>query len=140
MGANECFMQTEFGLGASGHVTKIYKPKMGKKLTSLNRCISVITDIDEKWFEVIEYTINHLSFGYVRLPDLNPIFLVLHLFPYFFFFFFCRYLLLKPQNELYCKFERLEISQTTCVRLKLRLPDWGNPLKRGRQILELLSH
>ena len=39
---------------------------MGKKLTNLNRYISTITDIDEKWFVVFEHTINHLSFRYVR--------------------------------------------------------------------------
>ena len=41
---------------------------MFKKLTSLNQCISEITDIDEKWLVIFEYTINHLSFGDVRLP------------------------------------------------------------------------
>ena len=42
---------------------------MGKKLPSLNRYIFVITDIDEKWFVIFEHTINHLSFGYVRLSQ-----------------------------------------------------------------------
>ena len=42
---------------------------MGKKLTNLNRYISVATDIDEKWFVVFDHTINHLSFGYGRLPQ-----------------------------------------------------------------------
>ena len=46
---------------------------MGKKLTNLNnRYISINTDIDEKRFTVFEHTINHLSFGYVRLPQLKP--------------------------------------------------------------------
>ena len=44
---------------------------MGKKLTSWNRIISMITDIDEKRSVVFEHTINHLSFGYVRLPQLE---------------------------------------------------------------------
>ena len=30
---------------------------MGKKLTSLNRYISVLTDVDEKWFVIFEHTI-----------------------------------------------------------------------------------
>ena len=34
----------------------------------LNRYISVITDIDEKWFVVFERSINCLAFGYVRIP------------------------------------------------------------------------
>ena len=37
-------------LGAHNHVNKILRAENGKKLTSLNRYISVITDIDEKWF------------------------------------------------------------------------------------------
>ena len=49
---------------------------MGKKLTSLNRYILVLTDIDEKWFVVFEHTVNRLSCGYVRLPNLKTIFLV----------------------------------------------------------------
>ena len=36
---------------------------MGKKLMNLNRFILVITDIDEKWSVIFEYTINQLSFG-----------------------------------------------------------------------------
>ena len=44
---------------------------MGKKLTSWNRIISMITNIDEKRSVVFEHTINHLSFGYVRLPQLE---------------------------------------------------------------------
>ena len=34
---------------------------MGKKLTVLNRYISIIVDIDEKWFVIFEHTINHIS-------------------------------------------------------------------------------
>ena len=44
---------------------------MGQKLASLNQNISVITDIDEKWFVIFEHTINYFSFGYVRLPQLE---------------------------------------------------------------------
>ena len=67
MDAYKCFMQTEFG--APGHVTKMRQAENGQKVTSLNRYILVITDIDEKWFVVFEHTINHLSFGYVRLSQ-----------------------------------------------------------------------
>ena len=56
------------GLRACGHVTIILLAGNGQKVDELNRCISVITDIHEKWFVVFEHTINHLSFGYVRLP------------------------------------------------------------------------
>ena len=44
---------------------------MGKKLMILNQYISVITNIDEKWFVIFEHTINHLSFGYIGLPQLE---------------------------------------------------------------------
>ena len=60
---------------------------MGKKLTSLNRYISVITDIDDKWLAVIEHTINHLSFGYVRLPQLENYFSCIAFFFLLFFSF-----------------------------------------------------
>ena len=58
-------------LGAPGHVIKILRAENGQKLTNLNRYISVITYLDEKWFVVFEHTINHLSFGYVCLPQLK---------------------------------------------------------------------
>ena len=63
----------------------VHRPKMGKKLTNLNRYISVITDIDKKWFVIFEHTINHLSLGYVRLPQLE------HYFSCFVSFFDCFY-------------------------------------------------
>ena len=56
---------------------------MGKNLTNLNRYISVIADIDENWFLIFEHTINHLLFGYVRLPQRE------------YFFFFTSYVLLN---------------------------------------------
>ena len=74
-------------LGEPGNVTKILQAKMGKKLTSLNRYILVITDIDEKWFVIFEHTINHLSFGYARLPQLENFF-----FLFCFFLIFCIFL------------------------------------------------
>ena len=63
----------------------------------LNRFISVITDIDEKWFVSFEYTINCLSLGYVRLPQLEYYFSSFFSFLLFFFFllFFSGYLLLN---------------------------------------------
>ena len=61
---------------------------MGTKLTNLNRYISVITNIDEKWFVVFEHNTNHFDFGYVRLPNLNTIFLVLASFLLFLLFSF----------------------------------------------------
>ena len=64
VGAYECFMQTE--LEAPGHVTKILRAKNGQKVGNFNRYISIITDIDEKWFVIFEHTINCLFFGYVR--------------------------------------------------------------------------
>ena len=87
---------TEFG--PPSHVTKILQAENGKKLTNLNRYISVITGIDQKRFAIFEHTINHLFSGYVRLPQLEYyLFFVLHLFSYFFsfFFFFFRFLLLN---------------------------------------------
>ena len=84
--AYKCFTQTEFG--DPGLVNKIYRPKMGKKLTNLNRYISVITDIDEKGFAVFEHFINLLSFGYFCLSQFENYFFVLFLFSYFFFFLF----------------------------------------------------
>ena len=61
---------------------------MGKKLTNLNRYISVITDIDEKGFAVFEHIINLLSFGYICLSQFENYFFVLFLFSYFFPFCF----------------------------------------------------
>ena len=71
-------------LGAPSHVTKIYWPKMGKKWMILNRCISVITDMNEKWFVIFEHTINCFSFRYVGLPQLEY---------YFSFFLFLTFFL-----------------------------------------------
>ena len=66
---------------------------MGKNLTILKRYVLVVTDIDEKWFVIFEHTIYHLSFGYVRLPQLeNYFFLFCIFFLTFFLFFFCRYI------------------------------------------------
>ena len=80
---------------------------MGRKRTILNRCILVNTDFDGKWFVLFEHTINRLSFGYVRLPQLEYYFF---LFSYFFFLFSCFFFRLstfKPLNVLYSKLKRL---------------------------------
>ena len=45
-------MQTK--LGAPGHMTKFYRPKVGRKWTILNRYILVITDIDKNWFMIFK--------------------------------------------------------------------------------------
>ena len=54
---------------------------------NLNSYISVIADIDEKWFVIFEHTMNHLSFGYVHLPQLKYYFSCFASF--FLFFFYC---------------------------------------------------
>ena len=51
------------------------------------------TVIDEKWFVIFELTINHLSFGYVRLSQHEYYFSGFASFFFFFFFFFCCSLL-----------------------------------------------
>ena len=58
---------------------------MGKKLTNLNRYISEIINIDQKRFAVFEHTINHLSFGYVRLLQPENSFSCFASFSHFFF-------------------------------------------------------
>ena len=95
MGAYECFMQTAFGRGGGGggggglgHVTKILQAENGQKETSLKRYISIYTDIDEKWFVSFEYAITHLSFNYVRLPQLENCFTCFASSVLLFFFFF----------------------------------------------------
>ena len=103
---------------------------MGRKRTILNRYISIITDIDEKWFVIFEHTINWLSFDYVHLPQLKHYFSFFFFFFLTFFFFFnilLRQSTFKPPNALYLKFERLKISGRTSARLKLRVPRWENP-------------
>ena len=58
---------------------------MGKKLTNLNRYISVISDIDEKWLVVFEHTIHRLFLGCVRLPQLEYYFSFSSCFLFLFF-------------------------------------------------------
>ena len=67
LSAYECFMRAEFG--APDHGTKILQAENGQKVDKFEPIyILVIIDIDEKWFVIFEHTINHLSFGYIRLP------------------------------------------------------------------------
>ena len=79
-------MQTEFG-GARPRDQNF----TGRKWAKVDEfepiySISVITDIDQKWFVIFEHTINHLSFGYIRLPQLENYFSCFAFFPYFFSF------------------------------------------------------
>ena len=115
----KCFMQTKFG-GVRSRDQNL-PAQSGKKWTILNRYISVITNIDEKYeFVVFEHTINCLSFGYVYLPQLEY-----HFFSFFFFFLILlRLSTFKPLNALYSKFERLKISGRISARLKLGVPGW----------------
>ena len=108
---------------------KFYSPKMGRKLTSLNRYISVITDIDGKWFVILEHTINCLSVGYARLPQLEYYFSFFFLFSYLFFFLIIllRLSTFKPLNTPYSKFERLKILGRDSAQMKLGVPGWGDP-------------
>ena len=74
---------------------EFYRQQMGKKSTSLKWYISITTNIDEKWFVVFEHTINHLTFGYVRLPPLENFF-----FSCFAPFFLLFFLFLLPSFAL----------------------------------------
>ena len=115
---------------------KFHSPTMGKKLTSLNQYISVITDIDEKWFVIFEHTIKDQppSFWLCSFtPTWNPIFLFWHLFSHFFFLFLPVLSTFRPLNALYSNFEWLKISGRTSVRLKSRVPGWGNSTQPGNQ-------
>ena len=68
----------------------------GQKVDKFEPMILCNNDIDGKWFVIFEHTINHLSFGYVRLPQLKCYFSYFaSFFLLFFWFFFCRYLLLN---------------------------------------------
>ena len=76
-------------LGASGLVTGILLDGMGKKLTNLNRYMSVSTlsnDIVEKWLVIFEHTINHFLSVRFIYPNLDTIFLFVIFFLTFYFF------------------------------------------------------
>ena len=107
---------------------------MGEKLTKLNQYISVITNIDEKWFVIFEHTFNHLSFGYVRLPQLEyyiSMFASSFLLFFLSFVFFFPCCIFKPLNALYSKFKRLKLSRKTFVQIKSGVPGWGDALQTG---------
>ena len=99
MDAYECFMETEFG-GARSRDRNFREQKWAKKLTNLNRCILVITDIDKKRFVIFDYTINHLSFSYVRLPQFE----YYCIFLFFYVSFFPMLSTFKLLNALHSKF------------------------------------
>ena len=126
-------------LRAPDYVTKILQAKIGKKLTNLNRNISVNPGIEEKWFVVL----STLSTTFLLVMFVYPnLILVLHFFLTFFFFFFFPLPLstFKPLNAaLYLKFERLKISGRTLVQQKSRVPGWWIPLNRNLQNFELLN-
>ena len=69
-------------LGALGHVTKMLQAENSRKLTILNRYISVTTDFEGKLLVAFEHTINRFSFGCVRLSQPE------YYFSFFLFFFF----------------------------------------------------
>ena len=66
-------------LGAPHLMTKILLAKNGQTWMSLNLYISVITNIDQKWFVALEHTINHFSFMFVY-PNLKTSFLFIFFF------------------------------------------------------------
>ena len=72
-------------LGAPGHVTEILQGENMQKVDEFEPIYLGNACIDEKWSAIFEHTINQISFGYVCFyPNLNTIFLVLHIFSYFF--------------------------------------------------------
>ena len=108
------------------------RPKMGRKWTISKRSISVITDIDDKWFVIFEHTINRLSFGYVRLPQLEYNFSSFFL---LFLLFLLQLSTFKPVYTLYSKFEQLKISGRTNVGLKSGVLGRGIPSIASSKIL-----
>ena len=115
---------------------KFHKPKMGKKLTNLNRYISVITDIDEKWF------LGLLSTTFLLLCLFTPT-LIAYYFLFFIFFQFVFFLLplstFKSRNALHSKFEWLKISGKTFVRQKSGVPAWGDHPQSSPRKFELVN-
>ena len=84
---------------------------------------------------VFEHTINRLSFGYVRLPQLEY-----HFSSFMFFFFLLRLSTFKSFNALYSKFEQLKISRKTIVCHRNWECQVGRiPLNRALQSFELLN-
>ena len=72
--------------------------------------------------------------------NLKTVFFVWYLFSYFFYFLFLQLLFtFKPLNALYSKFERLKISGSTRMQLKLGCQVGKIPLIRVLKIFELLD-
>ena len=104
-------------LEAPGHVTKILQAENGLKVEEFEPIYSATTDIDEKSYAIFEHTINHLSFGFVRLPQRENYF---SCFESFFLLFFSSFVFFcpstfRPLNALHSSFERVKISGKTCV-------------------------
>ena len=79
---------------------------------------------------VFEHTINYLSVGYIRLPQLENFFWGASVF-LLFFLFLLMLSTFKLLNALYSKFERLKISGKTLVQEKSGVPGWGDPPQSG---------
>ena len=114
---------------------------MSRKLMNLNQYISVVTDMDKKWFVVFEHTINRLFLFMFVYPNLNTItiFPVLHLFFFLFFLFLLLLSTFKSLNALYLKFEPLKTSGRTFVQQKLGAPGWRSPSIGSSKILNFLT-
>ena len=112
---------------------KFYRPKIGRKLTSLNRYTSVIINIDENGLGFLSKLSTAFLLVMFIYPNLNTIFLVFSFFLLFFFFFIIvlRLSTFKPLYALHSKFERLKISGRASARLKLEVLGWGNPPQTG---------
>ena len=105
---------------------------MGKKLTSLNRYISVITLFDKKWCIIFKHTINRLFLVLFVYPNLNTSFLALAIFfSNFLILMFIFLFRLSALNALYSKFERLKILGRTSVVLNFGVSGWGDPSQSG---------
>ena len=74
-----------------------------------------INRIDEKWFVIFEHTINHLSFGYVCLPQPEHYFSCFTYFFLLFFFFFYRYLRLKRKRTVFKVWAIKDIREDLCA-------------------------
>ena len=100
-------------LGASGHVPKMLQAENGQKVDEFEPIYlgTVITDIDEKWFVVFEHTLDRLSFGCVRLPQLENCFSCFAALFLLLLFFLLPLCTSQPLNALYSNFERLKISE-----------------------------
>ena len=63
-------------LGEPGRANKMLQAENGQKVDKFESIylFPIVTDIDEKWTLVFEHAINHLSFGYFRLPQLKSYF------------------------------------------------------------------